>query len=253
MKKKQKVRDSLTLHYRPHFVAVSQWMAQCARESALAKHCDVTVIPNVLSISDFELLDKQKSRQSLGVTTPYVLAFGAHRLDNPIKGFSILCDALHLLAERDGVDPNEITLLLFGGLKNASVLQSLPVPYLYLGYVNTPQQLSTIYSASEAVINASSYETFGQTLIEALACGSRAVTFDNSGPCDIVRHKVNGYLCKAHQPESLCDGILWVLNNEVDRNFLREDVIKRFSQHVVASQYIKLYHSLLTSHTSKHD
>ena len=70
---------------------------------------------------------------------------------------------------------------------NEKTLKEIPVEYSYMGYVQE-DSLSQIYSASDAVVSSSLDETFGQTLVEAMACGCLPVSFDNSGQTDIIDH-----------------------------------------------------------------
>ena len=233
--------DSLT------FVAVSQWLAERSRSSALIGHLPIEVIPNVISLSHFTIIDRLDARSALGINEPQVISFGAARIDDPIKGFSYLAEALRLLTETGRINRDKVRLLLFGNVRDAHVFDRLAVPYTYLGYVNDEHRLSLIYSASNATVSSSLYETFGQTLIEAMACGSVPVSFDGSGQTDIISHQQNGYLARRLSAESLAEGILWALNSRLTPQELRRSVSRRYSESVVANRYAKLYDSLLPS------
>lgn len=240
LKKQEILRNA---HVR--FVAVSHWLQREALQSTLLRDCDVSVVPNVLSLSRFQLFPRDESRHRLGIKSRYVVMYGAARIDNPIKGFGYLCDALRHIIDTGKIAKDDLCLLLFGGIKDNTILQQVPVPYIYNGYVEGDDNLSMMYSAANCVVSSSLYETFGQTLIEALACGCLPVTFDNSGQTDIVRHQENGYLARWKDPVSLAEGILWAsLDNHIDRETLRSEVIDRFSENVVAQQYISIYKSL---------
>jgi glycosyltransferase involved in cell wall biosynthesis len=233
--------DSLT------FVAVSQWLAERSRSSALIGHLPIEVIPNVISLSHFTIIDRLDARSALGINEPQVISFGAARIDDPIKGFSYLAEALRLLTETGRINRDKVRLLLFGNVRDAHVFDRLAVPYTYLGYVNDEHRLSLIYSASNATVSSSLYETFGQTLIEAMACGSVPVSFDGSGQTDIISHQQNGYLARRLSAESLAEGILWALNSHLTPQELRRSVSRRYSESVVANRYAKLYDSVLPS------
>ena len=81
----------------PYFVAVSEWLADKARKSALIGHFPICVIPNVLSLQQFTIVDRTDARTTLGINARFVIAFGAARLDDSIKGFGYLAEALRLL------------------------------------------------------------------------------------------------------------------------------------------------------------
>ena len=227
------------------FVAVSRWLAEKARASALIGHFPIRVIPNVLSLQQFTIIDRIDARTALDADVPYVIAFGAARIDDPIKGFSYLADALRLLVDSRRFRAEDIRLLLFGEVRDASIFSTLPVGYSYLGYVDDAYRLSQVYSAANATVSSSLYETFGQTLIEAMACGSTPVSFDGSGQADIISHQQNGYLARRLSVESLAEGIAWALTTPLDAHSLRRSVIRRYAESVVAQQYTNLYNDIM--------
>lgn len=237
-----KKKESVLRDARIQFVAVSKWLQGEAQASTLLKGRDIRVVPNVLSLERFRLFPRDDSRRRLGIKARYVVMFGAGRIDNPIKGFGYLCNALRHIIDTQKMAKDDLCLLLFGGIKDRAVLQQIPVPYIYNGYVEGDDTLSMMYSAANCVVSSSLYETFGQTLIEALACGCLPVTFDNSGQTDIVRHKENGYLARWKDSESLAEGIVWAATgNDIDRERLRSEVLDTYSERVVAGQYIDIY------------
>ena len=227
-----------------NFVAVGEWLANRARNSALIGHFPIRVIPNALSLTRFVLTDRNDARTALDIHESYVIVFGAARIDEPIKGFDLLLSALNILKNQKNIDCNDIRLILFGSIKNPELLQQIPIKYTHEGYIDDEDRLSLIYSAANATVSASHYETFGQTLIEAQACGSLPVAFRGSGPDDIINHKENGYLADNLSAESLADGIRWALNANISPRDLRRSVTRRYSESTVAYRYIELYNSI---------
>jgi len=227
-----------------HFVAVSQWLEQRAHCSAIIDQQSICVIPNAIALHHFPLTERLEARQLLGIKEPYVLVFGAARIDDPIKGFSYLLQALQRLLDNGNFRPDELRLQLFGGIKQEQKLAEIPIPYTYYGYVKDEKRLAQLYSASNVVVSSSLYETFGQTLIEAQACGCLPVAFGGSGQEDIIRHRENGYLAERLSVESLTDGLVWALHADIPVQQLRIGVTQRFSEAVVAHSYIKLYEEI---------
>ena len=90
-------------------------------------------------------------------------------------------------------------------------------------------------------MSSSFYETFGQTLIEAQACGSIPVSFAGSGQADIIEHLQTGYLAERLSVDDLAKGITWGLTADIPLQQLRKSVVKRYSESVIASQYQQLY------------
>jgi glycosyltransferase involved in cell wall biosynthesis len=115
--------------------------------------------------------------------------------------------------------------------------------------------LCALYSAVDVMVVPSRQEAFGQTASEAQACGTPVVAFDIGGLPDIIEHHHTGYLAKAFDTEDLANGILLALENSVlatsnlerqsTRNAARQRAVAMFSNTVVASQYKRLYDSIL--------
>lgn len=231
-----------------HMVAVSRWLTTLAKQSNLLKDKEVTTIHNALSLNDFQLIDKKEARKQLQLPDKHLIAFGAARIDDPIKGFDYLLEAIQTLIRRGDFEQEKLHLLLFGGIKDAKRLAEVPVSYTYFGHIEEKEQLSALYSAADVTVSASRYETFGQTLAEAQACGCLPVSFGNSGQTDIITHKVDGYLAKAYDTGDLANGLAWALREgkaTISPTHLRQSVVQRFSSEVIANQYIQLYQQLI--------
>lgn len=126
---------------------------------------------------------------------------------------------------------SRLHLVLFGGLKSRDKLRDVPVSYTYLGTVRQTADLSRLYGAADVLVSASYYETFGQTLIEAQACGCVPVAFGGSGQQDIISHKANGYLADYLSTRSLAEGIYWAMTEgaHLSRQALRQTVVSRYA------------------------
>lgn len=227
------------------FVAVSSWLFDKASKSPLIKGSSVCVIPNSISVSQFLMIDRMDARSILSYNEPFIVIFGAARIDDDIKGLRYLLKALSLLVDKWGYDKKSIRLFLFGGIKDESILKTVPVPFKYWGYVNDSLLLSQLYSAANVVVSSSLYETFGQTIIEAQLCGCIPVAFGNSGQADIINHKVNGFLADYLSVDSLAEGIDWAFKANIQQQDLKKNVVKKYSEDVVANQYIKIYQEML--------
>lgn len=229
-------------------VAVSTWLASQVRQSTLLKDKPVSVIPNTLSPSDFRMMDKESSRKELSLPDKHIILFGAARIDDPIKGIEYLLQAIRLLIAEKHFRQEELHLALFGRIKHPEKLfAAIPVSYTYFGRIGDTAKLSQLYSAADVTVSASFYETFGQTLIEAQACGCIPVSFGNSGQADIIRHKENGFLADYLSADSLAEGIRWGMTEAqttLPKEDMRSQVFEQYSGEVVAEQYLKLYKNL---------
>ena len=226
---------------RIHFVAVSSWTAEMARRSALLGCNSIDVIPNALPTDIFCPGNKTEARRGLGLPEgKSIIAFGAARIDEPAKGLDKLYEAIGMLRRED------MHLVLFGDVKDGSRPEGSPCETTYLGNVTDPKQLCSIYRAADVLVNASDFETFGQTLAEAQACGCVPVSFDRGGQRDIISHLHDGYLAHSGDVADLASGIAWALNEPPSAEVLRAKAM-RFSDDSVARQYIALYEGYLES------
>lgn len=232
-----------------NIVAVSTWLSSQVRQSTLLREKPVSVIPNALSPADFRMLDKVSSRKALNLPADkHIILFGAARIDDPIKGVEYLLQALRLLIEKKQFRQEELHLVLFGRIKHPEKLfAAIPVSYTWFGRIGDTSKLSQLYSAADVTVSASFYETFGQTLIEAQACGCVPVSFGNSGQADIIRHKENGFLADYLSAESLAEGIRWGATDaqtSLSKEAMRSRVFEQYSSEVVAKEYLTLYQNL---------
>ena len=236
-------QEKIKAYSRGHitFVGVSRWMTERARQSALTQGHALHTIGNALSMDEYVPADRHLARQSLGIPDGVpVIAFGAARIDLPAKGLQRLLNAL----DTDVLRQKRPHLLLFGTCKDAQLWSHIPCTYTYVGEVHGSKALSRLYSSADVLVNSSDYETFGQTLTEAMACGCTPVSFDCGGQTDIIRHRENGYLAHAYDINDLSEGILWAISTPLPVHILRQSAA-RFSTDTIARQYSELYETLL--------
>lgn len=231
------------------FVSVSQWLCDKARQSNISKTSLNLVIPNTIDTQIFYQQDRNKIRAKLSISKDnFVILFGAAKLNDPIKGFDLLCHAISLFPIEQ---IKKLHLLMFGGIKNdENFLNTIPCKYTYMGKLSDISMIASLYSAADVTVVSSHYETFGQTLIESMACGTTVVSFDQGGQTDIIDHLDNGYLAKYPSVEDLSKGILWAYEQK-DNPSLQdkciEKVKKNYTEDIIATHYNHLYQKLLST------
>lgn len=232
---KQKLYEATNLH----FVSVSNWLAQCSKNSSLMSDSHVTVIGNPFPTSNFSCVYQPGD---LGIAPDArVIVMGAARLDDPVKGFDLMIDAMDYIAREKPELASRLHLLLYGGLRDMSLLNRIALPHTHLGYV---ADVRPIYRQAHIVLSTSRYESFGYTLLEGMACGCVPVTTGDGGQVDIVKHLVNGYVTGGKDPASIAAGIEWAANCSLSRETLHEWVSVHFDSAIIARQYIELIKSL---------
>lgn len=224
-------------------VAPSQWLKDCVEASTLMRQWSTAVIPYPLCSDTWYPMDKVQARKDLGLPIDKrLILFGAvSGIRDPRKGFDLLRAAIQHLAQ----DKRELSLVAFGDSVPKDDLE-LGLPICLLGSIQDDETLRAIYSAADVFVAPSRLEAFGQTALEAQACGTPAVAFDNSGLRDTIAHKQTGYLAQAFDPVDLARGIDWVLdqmtmNVSQFRKSCHMRVKDEFNYLVIGHRYAELY------------
>jgi glycosyltransferase involved in cell wall biosynthesis len=226
--------------YKTRFVAVSNWLATKARESSLLSGHSVSVIHNGVDTSVFRPLDKEASKRILGIPREVpVISFAAASVEDKMKGMDQLVDAVLQMPIRPFV--------LSWGRGIPSGLQR--VPHRHLGSIDDEHLLALAYNSSDIFVMSSLQESFGQTALESIACGTPVVAFASGGVVEIVRHEKTGLLCKTGDIDALSYSIQKLLNEGELREHCSGNgpsvARNEFSMEMNAKKYMDLYHSLI--------
>jgi len=101
------------------------------------------------------------------------------------------------------------------------------------------------YECADLYVMSSRFEGFPNTLVEAMACGLPVVSFDcDTGPRDIIRHKVDGLLVSPGDAQELTATLSQLMGDENLRQELASravDVQMRFATKRIAEQWERLF------------
>jgi glycosyltransferase involved in cell wall biosynthesis len=225
------------------FVAVSNWLKNKAKKSAVLKGYDIKKIDNNIDLKDFFLVNKNTARLNLEIyTQKQIILYGAQNPQSKRKGWDIFVEALKKL------DKSKYYLLIFGNFWSQKILDNIGFEYKILGYINDKTTLNATYCAADIFVASSIEDAWPKTFAEAMYCGTPVVCFENTSISEIVDHKINGYVVENFNPNQLKDGIDW-LSDEVkkdnSKNINARIKILDFDAKVIAKKYIDLYKSVL--------
>lgn len=236
----------------PVMVSPSRAYAEKAARSGMLRGCRVEHIPHCIDIDVFKPLPKPLARQALNLSpeTPVILFGAMDAATDRNKGFDLLCAALALLRDRG---ERTLQCLVFGAESSESARSpggaALPFVPRRLGRLGDDISLALAYSAADMFVCPSRVESFSQTTLESMACGTPVVGFSVGGIPDMVEHGVNGYLAAPQNPEELAAGIASLLRDEELRRNMgqagRKKAEREFSSDVIARRYISLYEDAL--------
>ncbi len=228
---------------------LSEWLADCARQSKLFAHQRIQVIYNAIDTEKYRPIEKLTARGLLKLPADKkLILFGALSPTADVrKGFSFLRTALQHLSAQSQLDSLEA--VVFGTDRPAQDLD-LRLPTTFLGRLADDVTLALAYAAADVMVVPSTQEAFGKTAIEAMACGTPVVAFDTTGLRASVVHQYNGYFARCFDAVDLAKGISWVLEDAPRLRALsqnaRQTVEDKFTFAHQARQYSALYQQLLT-------
>ena len=112
--------------------------------------------------------------------------------------------------------------------------------------INAPTaDIVSEYAASSLLVMSSHYEGFPMVLIEGMACGLPAVSFDfKCGPRDIIRDGVDGFIARDGNVADLAGKMLLVIGDEQQRRRMGQaarEVVRRFSPDSVMEKWLSVY------------
>jgi glycosyltransferase involved in cell wall biosynthesis len=229
---------------RLHLVATSRWIGEQAAKSSLLSRFAQTIIPNALDTDVFQPRDKMFSRDVLNIPRQSkAVLFAADNVKHRRKGFAELAQAVEGIG---GID--NLTLISIGGSQpQITGGQRL----IHLGKIDDDRVLSMAYSAADLFVIPSLQESFGQTVIEAMACGTPTVGFASGGITDTVRPGITGALAPTGDVPALRDAIARLLRDSAACGAMaitcRQTAIAEYALDVQARQYDALYRSLIAS------
>ena len=116
--------------------------------------------------------------------------------------------------------------------------------------LNAPtKNIAAEYAASSILVMSSHYEGFPMVMVEGMAHGLPAVSFDfKCGPRDIIRDGIDGFIVSDGDIPALARAMLRLIGDEGLRKEMghaARDVVSRFSPESVTEKWVDLYDELL--------
>jgi D-inositol-3-phosphate glycosyltransferase len=108
------------------------------------------------------------------------------------------------------------------------------------------------YSAAEAVVVPSQYESFGMVALEAMACGKPVVASQIGGLAYLVQDGVTGFTVPVDDPLELANRIsLLLMNSDLRDQMGRQavQVAQEYAWEKIASKLMVVYNDLLSNST----
>jgi glycosyltransferase involved in cell wall biosynthesis len=226
-------------------VANSQWLAEIAGRSPIAKACGgVRVVPPGIDTAVFRPQDRNLCREHLDLPADaFVIVTGGASLTDANKNVPWLLEQLSHLPDLAGV-----IVLAFGE-------GAMPVPdrldVRFTGGIRERRELARLFAAADVFVSASLMETYGLTLVEAMACGTPVVAFRAGGIPEAAPEGQVGILCEPFDASALLKAIETFRSSSELRNELGTKASKlvatRNSKARFAAEFAPLYEECLNA------
>ncbi len=203
----------------------------------------------------------QAVRQKLGCRKDDFVLLYVGRIE-PVKGLMTVIRSLEIFEEENLKLRERTKLLVIGGGKkerefasNVEATQIIDLvdragltdSVIFLGSIDQPQ-LKKYYSAADALIVPSLYESFGLVTVEALACGTPVIVSQIGKMKTIVKEGKNGFSFHPNDPASLSGCLVHFFTHQKQlwsRESIREDIIRRFSWEKTAEETYHIFAHLI--------
>ena len=226
-----------------NLVAVSATMLDVCRQSDVLRGFPVTLIHNGVDVDVYRPCDKQAARKELGLDREAcIFLFSSYYIHDRNKGLDRIVRAL----EQTKI-PNKV-LVCVGKFLN-ELIPTSSFPIVIAGLLGSQSKMAGYYAAADYFVQCSYEESFGQTVIEAMSCGTPVV----STPCGISPELIrpsNGVICKGFDSDAIAAGIAEALKHRYDGDAIRQYISAHYSYDLIAKQYIEQYRKVQeTVHT----
>jgi len=221
----------------------------------------IAVIPCGVNLDLFRPIDQRLARRELGLPVERSLLLFVGRLD-PVKGLSVLLEAMCELTRRmRPCRAQDLSLAVIGGDREdhleammtdlkclSEIRHELGLDDLVVFVGSRSQEiLPYYYSAADACVMPSLYESFGMVALEAMACGTPVIASRVGGLTYTVRDGETGFTVPEKDPKALAEKLELILTDHALRQRLgarATRVARMYGWDVVADEIERLYAEL---------
>lgn len=229
-------------NFKMNIICPSKWLLEKTKKSKIFEKSSKSYIPLSIDksfwIKDNEVNAKKHFEIPLDKK---IILFSSTSGTNTRKGFNYLFESLNLMNRED------LFLIVIG--EKPENFDKIKISKKYLGKFEDKKIIRKIYSAADLIVMPSILEVFGQVILEGASCSVPSVIFNNTGGCDLIEHKVNGYVAEMKSIKDLVEGINWCLQSKEKNQFLginaRKIVENRFDDKISTDKIINLYKKIL--------
>lgn len=179
--------------------------------------------------------------------SPYCLMLATYE---PRKGHHYLLQAFKLVSDAKP----DLKLKIFGYVAKPHEMEAIEAEVKRLKLEDkvelnrfTKEKENLIAGASILVVPSQENESFGLTIIEAMALGTPVVTTDVGGMPEVLEGTGAGLVCSKNNPEAFASAMLQILNNKELATEMGQNGLNAFNERYTAKKMAEQYNFLLKS------
>jgi D-inositol-3-phosphate glycosyltransferase len=238
----------------PAELAQLQWLYQADTRK-------VVIIPPGVDLSHFYPIPVDEAKDFVGIPHDMGLLLYVGRIE-PLKGIDTLLQAVVRMRKEGVFSERDLCLAVIGGEPELSQealsaemarLQAMRQQFGLDGLVTflgrrSQDSLPYYYSAAEAVVVPSFYESFGMVALEAMACGTPVVASEVGGLAFLVQDGKTGFTVPVDEPDALSERLTELIRQPDLRHKMGSQAAvfaKKYAWEKIAERILKLYLEVL--------
>jgi D-inositol-3-phosphate glycosyltransferase len=225
----------------------------------------IVVLSPGVDVGRFYPIPPDEAKEYIGVPPCGRMLLFVGRIE-PLKGLDVLIEAIGVMHQNELFRDNPFCLAIIGGepddsteqddlemsrIKTLTEEHGLSDLVTFLGK-RSQDSLPYYYSAAEAVVVPSQYESFGMVALEAMACGTPVVASQIGGLAYLVQDGVTGYTVPVDEPLELANRLTLLLQDQSLRDRMGKQAIlvaQDYAWDKIASKMLAIYDELLSNST----
>jgi D-inositol-3-phosphate glycosyltransferase len=223
----------------------------------------VVIVPPGVDIGKFYPIPADEAKEYIGVPPCGRMLLFVGRIE-PLKGLDVLIEAIGIMQAKSVLKENPFCLVIIGGDPEESTEQSnaemvrikslceqsgLSDLVTFIGK-RSQDSLPYYYSAAEAVVVPSQYESFGMVALEAMACGKPVIASQIGGLAYLIQDGITGFSVPVNDPIELANRITSLILDSALRERMGKQaalVAQEYAWEKIATQLLVVYKDLLNN------
>ena len=220
-------------------ICTSNWQLKMCEKNQIFKNAKKILIPLPLDFKHWKPITKNLAREKLKIPLNAKVVFYnlSHIYAKKRKGFDFVLNFLE--------NTNLSNLYFISTNCNSIQIENSKINHFNFDKIEKIEERIQLYSAADVLLSPSRLESFGQTVLEAQACGIPAVTFKNTGSDDLIYNMKTGYSSNYLDQNDFNKGVEWCLNNSFNKQMIIDLAKEKFSFEAVGSKYKNFLNSII--------